>query len=304
MISGNDLGSVRSVLGQASLLFLRNGLIVIATAAAMAGAALAVLLFVGHCLQSVMTACVSPLAYRWIGDRAVQVQYTRADYGLEFARFAILVVALLCFFASAASRPGGSGVIHHSSRRASRLLGRIIVFRLALLSVAFAYWAASTFILVPAFGVDSPATVLSHLGITLLGIIASSYLYAKLTFYVPAAAFYEIPESLTRCWAATRGITRTLFLVYFLVYFPFVLATVSVNLYFWLFGWRLSWVTRLAEALARWSQVDPTVTAYIVPSYIGFAGTSLVGFMMAGPISRVTFRNVYGREHRVAGVFD
>jgi len=240
-------------------------------------------------------ACVSPEIYNWLGGEPLQAQFTAAEYTLDFAGYAITIVALLMFFATIESGRE-IGAVSYPARRKLRLFGRIIVLRLVTRIVSIAYWLGSNFILIPVFGDDSSlGSRISHLGLIFCLTILSSVLDARLAFYVPAAAYSATPKGFWRCWAETRTVVRPLFWIYL----PMTAASVLIDMYFWFWGPTSSAMQSGAAGLARWTQSDTVVTAYVLSHAIGFVISAAIRLLITGPISAAAFRAFRERETRI-----
>jgi hypothetical protein len=290
-----DPGSVFSILGQATLLTKRHAVTLILAVAAVSATVPLMLALAGHCFGSLVPACVSPEIYDWIGGEPRQAQYTAAEYALDFARYGISMIALLIFFATIVPR-AEIGAVTYPPRRKLRLFGRIIVHRLVSKIVSVAFWLGSNLILIPAFGDDSsPGSRISHLSLIFCLTLFSSFLDSRIAFYLPAAAYSATPDRFWRCWAETRTVARPLFWIYL----PMTTASVLINMYFWFWGPKSSVVQTAATVLARWTQSDAVVTAYVLSHSVGFVISALIGLLISGPISAAAFRVLQERESRV-----
>ena len=300
MTPTSDLGSARSLLGQATLVLFRYWWIVILAIVLLSGAALAILFIAGHCCQSI----TDPMALEsggTSGDRGPAHNLILAAYAFDLARYLIAIVSLLIFFLVADPGLGRSGTAVRPAHRALWIFGRLIVHRLVVVSVSVTYWAISNFVLIPVFVRQAPGAGAgyAHLGLLLCLSVVSSYLYAKVVFYVPACAYREEPESFVQAWRATRGVTRILFVAYL----PFVAFSVTINLLLGGFGSDWLWVNALPEALARWTQIPAEEVTNLLPGYLGQSVAAVTSLIMAGPVSLAAYSAVFGREQRVAGVF-
>jgi hypothetical protein len=295
-VTSQDFISTGSLLRQSTLLLLRQGLNLALSLAAAAAAALLILYLAGRCFLSLTTACVSPQVYNWIADNAQAVQYAVATSGADLAWKIAMTVSLWgLFLLSESRRPPTS--VQRTLRFAARMFVYWIVFEVPgrIFDLIMKHVVAK---------IDGETQLisawLSFIAVFLVGLVAFSFLHAKLTYYPLSSLYDSEPKSFRESWNVTRGVTAVVFRAFLAI----ELLGAFIHLGFWYFGQLIPGMGSVSETVAGWSGVDSNVAYYVVPIDIGSGLASVLVALMTGAISIVVYRVWAARGLRVAAVFE
>src|ERR1043165_2472417 len=99
MADRSEAIEIRPVLPDSVMLLLRHWALLLISLAALTEGCLLALDLVGHCFASIVTSCVSPELFSWLGQGPIEVQINVRHALDQLASYAVLATAL-CFLSS------------------------------------------------------------------------------------------------------------------------------------------------------------------------------------------------------------